>query len=137
MAGRPTLADEFALLASTAEHLLAERIAKYPAMIAAQKMTQSDADTGIRTIRGVVDEWRAMLDGTPAPNRCACCGGAGYREQRDTLIAASARTAQIAANAPSDARKADRAAAVAALLWHAENALAAERACWSADAQAA
>ncbi|WP_332793190.1 hypothetical protein [Sphingomonas sp. RB3P16] len=120
-----------------AERLLAERVAKYPAMVAAGRMSQANADTGIRTMRGVADHWRAMVDGTPAPERCACCGGASYREQRDTLIAASARTAQIAANAPDDARKADRAAAVAALLWHAEIALAAERACWNTNAQAA
>lgn len=134
---RPRLADDHRLLAGAAAHLLAERVAKYPAMIAAGKMTQADADTGIRTMRAVAELWRARVDRTPEPDRCACCGGASYREQRDTLIAAGARTAQIAENAPNDAQKADRAAAVAALLWHAENALAAERACWSAHAQAA
>ncbi|WP_010184742.1 hypothetical protein [Sphingomonas sp. PAMC 26605] len=134
---RPRLADELQLLADAAAHLLGEREAKYPAMVAAGKMSQADADTGTRTMRAVAEQWRAMVDGTPAPDRCACCGGASYREQRDTLIAASSRTAQIAANAPDDTRKADRAAAVAALLWHAETALAAERACWSVHAQAA
>ena len=131
---RPRLTDEFTLLADTAAHLLAERVAKYPALIAAEKMTQTDADTGIRTMRAVAEQWRAMIDGAPGPDRCACCGGASYREQRDTLIAANARTTKIAAGAPSDARKVERAAAVAALLWHAENALAAERACWNAHA---
>lgn len=134
---RPQYADDFEGLATVAAHLLAERVAKYPVAVAANKLSQADADAGIRVMRAVAELWRAQVDRTPEPDRCPCCGGAGYREQRDTLIAAKARRAQIAAKDPGNARKADYAAAVDALLWHAENALAAERYCWSQHAKAA
>jgi hypothetical protein len=114
MAERPPLADEFALLAATAEHLLAERIAKYPAMIVAQKMTQSDADTGIRTIRGVVDEWRDMLDGTPAPTplsivaRVTRNGTRGTPEAREAGRVASSHHNTLIQRYRDDDREANR-----------------------------
>jgi hypothetical protein len=124
------------MLADVAARLHAERVAKYPAAVASSKLTQDAADSGIRIMHAVAAQWRAYVARHSEPERCACCGGASYREQRDTLIAASARCAQIAAKDPINARKAEYAAAVAALLWHAENALAAERQCWTDHAQA-
>jgi|GEM_PF-4798538 hypothetical protein len=134
---RPRYAEESGTLADLAAHLLAERIAKYPAIVARAKMTQAEADTAIRAMRGVADLWRAIVDHAPAPTGCPCCGGASPREQRDTIATAAARTAQIAAAAPGDKDKADYAAATAALLWHAEHRLAAHLHCRGTHAQAA
>lgn len=123
---RPPLADAHKRLAAVAASLLADRVEKYPALVEAGKLTQADADTGIRIMRGVADLWRAYLAKEPEPERCPCCGGASYREQRDALAIADARLAKITAADPEDAAKAEYAAVVAALLWHAEIALGAE-----------
>ncbi|WP_010218878.1 hypothetical protein [Sphingomonas sp. PAMC 26621] len=134
---RPRYADEHDTLASLAAHLLGERVARYPAAVAAAKLTQADADTGIRIMSAIAARWRAIADRQPLPPTCACCGGASLHEQRDTLAAAAARTSQIAAKDRGNANKADYAAAATTLLWHAEHALAAEANCRNGYAEAA
>jgi hypothetical protein len=134
---RPRYADEHDTLANLGAHLLGERVARYPAAVAAAKLSQADADTGIRIMTAIAARWNAIAARTALPATCACCAGASLREQRDTLRAAAKRTRQIAAAVPGDVDRTDYAAAVAALLWHADHALAAEINCRDDHAQAA
>jgi hypothetical protein len=124
-------------LASLSAHLLGKRIALYPTAVLAAKLTQADADTGIRIMTAIAARWRAIAARTALPATCPCCAGASLREQRNTLRASAERTRQIAAAAPGDTDRADYADAVAALLWHADHALAAESHCRGDHAQAA
>ena len=133
----PRYADDAVILCDLAQHLLAERIAKYPAVVARGGMTQAQADDGIRTMRAVATRWTMIPLRDLANPRPAATDIASEHEMRATLAAASARTAQIAAADPDNRDKADYAQAVAALLWHAEHAVAAHVARWTPDARAA
>lgn len=121
----PRYAEDPVMLADLSAHLLAERVTKYPAIVAAGRLTQAQADDGIRKMRAVArrfamiklrdldQPWeRATTIATPA-------------EMREVLAAVAARTAEIAAADPSDLQKADMRGATAAMLWHAERAMAA------------
>ena len=133
----PLRAHDTTLLCETAQHLLAERVAKYPAIVAAGRMTQAAAHHGIRTMRAVATRWAMIPLRDLAKPRERATWIATEREMRDTLAAASAHTAQRAAADPGDAARAKYAEAVAALLWHAEKALTEQAALRRPDAKAA
>lgn len=133
----PRLADATTVLCTTAQHLLADRVAKYPALIADGRMTQAAADHGIRTMRAVAMRWTMIPLRDLAAPRQRATWIATEQEMRDTLAAASAHTARRAHADPEDRAKAEYAAAVAALLWHAETALSGQDAQESPCAKAA
>ena len=133
---RPRLADDTTLLCDVAAHLLRQRVEKYPAFVSAAKMTQADADNGIRIMSAVAARWRMVPIRDLMQPRPDALDLATEQEMRDTLAAAATRTSQIATADPSPYNT-EYAAIVAALLWHAERALAAEASHRTRHAQAA
>ena len=56
-------------LALVANHLLAQRVAAYPDAVAAGRMTQEDADRGIRVLTAIASVFHAAARVEPVPPR--------------------------------------------------------------------
>lgn len=112
----PNRIHDHADLLAMAERMLAVREKRFPALIAAGKMSVGQAEAEIATFRLIVADWRFICTGEGEPAPIASL------EQRRTAIDASLRTiAEIAREEGtfSDAL-ADQAECVIALRWHLE-----------------
>ncbi|WP_062347190.1 hypothetical protein [Novosphingobium sp. CCH12-A3] len=112
----PNRIHDHADLLAMAERMLAMREKRFPALIAAGKMSAGQAEAEIATFRRIVADWRFICTGQGEPAPIASL------EQRRAAIDASLRTiAEIAREEGtfSDAL-ADQAECVIALRWHLE-----------------
>lgn len=112
----PNRIHDHADLLAMAERMLAVREKRFPALIAAGKMSAGQAEAEIATFRLIVADWRFICTGEGEPAPIASL------EQRRAAIDASLRTiAEIAREEGtfSDAL-ADQAECVIALRWHLE-----------------
>lgn len=112
----PNRIHDHADLLAMAERMLAVREKRFPALIAAGKMSAEQAEAEIATFRLIVADWRFICTGEGEPAPIASL------EQRRAAIDASLRTiAEIAREEGtfSDAL-ADQAECVIALRWHLE-----------------
>jgi hypothetical protein len=112
----PSRAHDHADLLAMAERMLAVREKRFPALVAAGKMSAEDAAAEIGTFRLIVADWRFICtgEGEPAP-----IGSLLLR--RDALDASLRTIAEIARDEGTftDAL-ADQAECVIALRWHLE-----------------
>lgn len=112
----PSRAHDHADLLAMAERMLAVREKRFPALVAAGKMSAEDAAAEVGTFRLIVADWRFICtgDGEPAP-----LGSLLLR--RDALDASLRTIAEIAREEGTftDAL-ADQAECVIALRWHLE-----------------
>lgn len=112
----PNRIHDHADLLAMAERMLAVREKRFPALIAAGKMSAEQAEAEIATFRLIFADWRFICTGEGEPAPIASL------EQRRAAIDASLRTiAEIARDEGtfSDAL-ADQAECVIALRWHLE-----------------
>lgn len=112
----PNRIHDHADLLAMAERMLAVREKRFPALVAAGKMSAQQAEAETATFRLIVAEWRFICTGEGEPAPIASL------EQRRAAIDASLRTiAEIARDEGtfSDAL-ADQAECVIALRWHLE-----------------
>lgn len=112
----PNRIHDHADLLAMAERMLAVREKRFPALIAAGKMSAGQAEAEIATFRLIVADWRFICTGEGEPAPIASL------EQRRTAIDASLRTiAEIAREEGTfSAALADQAECVIALRWHLE-----------------
>ena len=110
MSPKPKFADEWPALAQVANHILAARVAGFPAAVEAGKMTPEAAARGIRISTALATLWQAVTRRTDIPPL-----DAKWSEMADDLATAAARAAGKQMPAGEDYP-----ACVAALAWHAQ-----------------
>jgi hypothetical protein len=112
----PSRAHDHADLLAMAERMLAVREKRFPALVAAGKMSAEDATAEIGTFRLIVADWRFICtgEGEPAPL-------GSLLQRRDALDASLRTIAEIAREEGTfTAALADQAECVIALRWHLE-----------------
>lgn len=63
--------DDLAQISKVANHILAQRVAAYPDAVSASRMTQADADRGIRILTAIARIFHAAANIEPIPARSA------------------------------------------------------------------
>ncbi|GEM_PF-6451231 len=104
------LRRDWRMLAAAAERLLADRLEKDPASVAANRMTALDATNRELTMRDLVAIWRAVVRKEPIPELQV-----SHAATRADLEAAATAWARIAKSRPGDQGCSNHAARVAAL----------------------
>lgn len=64
---------DLAQISAVANHVLAQRVAAYPDAVAANRMTQAEADRGIRILTAIASVFHAAARVEPMPPRKATC----------------------------------------------------------------
>lgn len=118
----PVIADpEYrAALVAAAERLLADRTARYPALIETGRIDPGAAHAGLRTAAALAEQWRWIADPARAPLPPFCLIAGGHFGVPAGAIAAdlrdaAARARLLADRSPDDADRANLAACYEAL----------------------
>jgi hypothetical protein len=111
------------LCLAAAEHLLAEREARYPALIEAGRISAAHAVLHLERARAIVAQWRWICDPATPPLPAhdpakAGAWGPWPQEIAGELAEAAARAATIAERAPDHAGLRQLAELYAALAWY-------------------